>query len=87
MNKDALKGLLRNHSLAMVLCCALPITLVVIMAFTGYLGSWGWVALFLLCPIMHLIMMRGHHSSRHQGNPTPTTDVREDQEVTPKTSA
>jgi len=87
MKKDPHNGRLRRHSLAMILCCALPVLLFGAMAFTGYLGSWGWAALFLFCPVMHLFMMRGHHSSQHQGHPTSGMDVRENKDVTPERSA
>jgi hypothetical protein len=29
------------------------------------LGSWGYYALFLLCPLLHLLMMRGHKMTSH----------------------
>jgi hypothetical protein len=53
----------KNHSLAMIICCAIPLTLIVILSLTGTLGSWGFFALMLLCPILHIFMMRGHTMS------------------------
>jgi O-antigen ligase len=49
----------------MILCCAVPLTLIIILSLTGTLGSWGFFALMLLCPIMHVLMMRGHTSSHN----------------------
>jgi len=60
MQKSPLRGILRNHSLAMILCCAIPLFLFLILSLSGSLGSWGYYALFLLCPLLHVLMMRGH---------------------------
>jgi hypothetical protein len=60
MQKSVLRGILRNHSLAMILCCAIPLILFLILSLSGSLGSWGYYALFLLCPLVHLLMMRGY---------------------------
>lgn len=57
--KSILKKFFRNHLLVMALCCLVPMTLFIVLAFTGLLGSWGLVALFLLCPLMHIVMMKG----------------------------
>jgi len=32
------------------------------LTFFGILGSWGYYALLLICPLGHLLMMRGMHS-------------------------
>jgi hypothetical protein len=63
MKKSFLGQVLRNHALAMIICCAIPLTLLAIFSLTGSLGSWAYFALFLLCPILHILMMRGHMSS------------------------
>jgi len=60
MQKSPFQKMLKNHSLAMILCCAIPLTLFVILSFTGSLGSWGYYGLMLLCPLLHILMMRGN---------------------------
>lgn len=58
MNKGLVKNILRNHSFAMIICCAIPLIAISVLSFTGILGPWGLYALILLCPLLHLIMMR-----------------------------
>ena len=53
-----------NHSLMMILCCALPIAAVLSLSYLGILGSWGYYALFLLCPLSHILMFRKGHSEQ-----------------------
>ncbi len=60
MQKSLWRDILRNHPLAMILCCAIPLVLFLILSLSGSLGSWGYYALFLLCPLLHVLMMRGH---------------------------
>jgi len=61
----------QNHLLAMVLCCALPLIGILALSYLGVLGSWGYYALLLLCPLGHIFMMRGMHSSHSQGVKAP----------------
>ena len=63
MKKSVLPKTLRNHSFAMILCCAIPFILFLVLSLTGSLGSWGFYSLILLCPLLHVILMRGHISS------------------------
>jgi hypothetical protein len=53
----------QNHLLAMVLCCAIPLVGILALSYLGVLGSWGYMALILICPLGHLVMMRGMHSA------------------------
>lgn len=72
----------KNHSLAMVLCCAVPLALVMILSVSGRLGSWGYYALMLLCPLMHVFMMGGHASSQDdQGELLPSPGAEKNQEI------
>ncbi len=57
-----LEKIKKNHALAMILCCAIPIVSILALSALGILGSWGYYALILICPIGHLWMMRGMHS-------------------------
>ncbi len=52
----------KNHALAMILCCAIPIIGILALSSLGILGSWGYLALILICPLGHLFMMRGMYS-------------------------
>ena len=51
-----------NHALLMILCCAIPIVGILLLSSLGILGSWGYIALILICPLGHVLMMRGMHS-------------------------
>ena len=60
----------QNHFLAMVLCCAIPLIGILALSSLGVLGSWGYYALLLLCPLGHIFMMRGMHSDLHYTKPS-----------------
>ena len=49
-----------NHSLLMILCCAMPLVAILTLSYFNVLGSWGYYAIFLLCPLMHVFMHKGH---------------------------
>ena len=53
-----------NHSLLMILCCALPIVAMLSLSYLGILGSWGYYVLFLLCPLSHILMFRKGHAEQ-----------------------
>lgn len=53
----------QNHLLAMVLCCTIPIVGILALSAAGVLGSWAYFLMILLCPLGHIFMMRGMHSS------------------------
>jgi hypothetical protein len=70
MLKTMLGKIKNNHMLLMVLCCTAPILGFFILSFVGLKESWGYYALFLLCPIAHIFMMKGMKSYSHgQNNP------------------
>ena len=59
----------QNHLLLMAVCCLVPIILI-----AGFLSlykrngnDWIWL-MILLCPLMHVLMMRGHweHNQSYQ---------------------
>ena len=65
----------------MILCCAIPLGLIMILSVSGHLGSWGYYALILLCPLMHVFMMRGHGSSHnHERELLPSPEAAKEQE-------
>ncbi len=63
MIKSIFQKIKQNHSLAMIVCCAIPLIGIVVLSSLGILGSWGYYALILICPLGHIFMMRGMHSS------------------------
>ncbi len=63
MIKPIFDKIKQNHFLAMVLCCAIPLIAILAFSAWGVLESWGYYALILLCPLVHVLMMRGMHST------------------------
>lgn len=63
MPKSIFNKLKQNHSLLMAICCAIPLVLIVMLSSFGVLESWGYYALILLCPILHLAMHSKGHGS------------------------
>jgi membrane-bound metal-dependent hydrolase YbcI (DUF457 family) len=55
-----------GHLLMMALCCLAPLAAVFALNRLGYDGAAGYLML-LLCPLMHLFMMRGGHGGRTRG--------------------
>jgi hypothetical protein len=51
MIKLLLEKIKKNHALAMILCCGIPIVGIMALSFLGILGSWGYYALLLICPV------------------------------------
>lgn len=47
----------------MILCCAIPLLGILTLSSLGVLGSWGYYAMILICPLGHIFMMRGMHST------------------------
>ena len=66
MIKLLLEKIKKNHALAMILCCAIPLVGILALSALGILGSWGYYALLLICPLGHLLMMRGMHSNSEE---------------------
>jgi len=62
---------MNRHVLIMLLCCAIPLALIFALPYLGVtLSSSGWLLLvLLLCPFMHLFMMRGHGNDHHHDKP------------------
>ncbi|MDP3987549.1 MAG: DUF2933 domain-containing protein [Candidatus Levybacteria bacterium] len=47
----------------MVICCLLPVAVLGIFLAFGFTGRSFTFLLFLLCPLSHLFLMRGHGKS------------------------
>lgn len=55
-----------KHMLMMLACCLAPLGVVLLLKQSGYDGAASYLVL-LLCPLMHLFMMRGmgHKHNEH----------------------
>ena len=62
MLKSRFQKIIQNHFLTMALCCAIPLAGILTLSSIGVLGSWGYYALLLICPLGHLFMMGGIHA-------------------------
>ena len=59
-----------KHMLIMVLCCLVPLAILFTVTILGVpLGNIATFALVLMCPLMHLFMMKGMrgHGDQNQG--------------------
>ncbi|HMM21500.1 MAG TPA: DUF2933 domain-containing protein [Selenomonadales bacterium] len=54
-----------KHGLMMVLCCLVPLGLAFGLKAMGY-GTVASYLAFLMCPLMHIFMMRGMHKRKDQ---------------------
>lgn len=62
MENQPRAGGINRHALLMIACCAIPLALIAAVSlFRIDLGGIGFWAILLLCPLMHLFMMRGMH--------------------------
>ena len=52
---------MKNHSIWMILLCALPMLLIFILPALGMEIGAFWLLFPLLCAGSHFLMMRGHH--------------------------
>lgn len=59
----SLKSLSQNHTLVMLLGCAVPLVLLLYLSWSGVIGKSGYLLLLLLCPLMHILMHKGLHST------------------------
>ena len=71
MIKSIFQKVKQNHFLVMVLCCVLPLIGIWELSSLGVLGSWGYYALFLICPLGHILMMRGMNYADPHDMKTP----------------
>ncbi len=60
--EDRFKKLRHNHSLMMVICCGIPLILLVVAVYLfGLSKSYLFWFILLLCPIMHFWMIGDMH--------------------------
>jgi len=65
--KEERKDVWSSHIFWMILCCAIPLGAIVSLSFLGILGSWGFYALILLCPLLHFLLMKRMASRNGHG--------------------
>lgn len=67
MAMSFIERLRKNHGLMMVVCCAVPLVILLIVVY-GFGVSRGYLTWFilLLCPLMHIFMMKDMHK-QHTG--------------------
>jgi hypothetical protein len=56
-----------KHMLMMLACCLAPIGAVLLLKLSGYEGVASYLV-FLLCPLMHLFMMKGMEHKQEQAS-------------------
>ncbi len=50
-----------KHTAIMALCCLLPLAILAVLWAVGLSGSYLIFGVMLLCPLLHVFMMRGMH--------------------------
>jgi len=62
---DFYKKIKHNHGLMMLICCGVPLLLLVgAVYFFGLSSKYSYWFILLLCPIMHFWMMRDMHKKQ-----------------------
>ncbi len=56
-----------KHTLIMVLCCLIPLAILGVLWAIGISGSYLIFGVILLCPLLHILMMRGSHKGSGEG--------------------
>ncbi len=60
--KNLFKKIRHNHWLLMIICCAVPLILLIIAIYIFGLSKSYWIwGIILLCPILHYFMMKDIH--------------------------
>lgn len=60
-----------KHMMIMMLCCLIPLAGFFLVSVFGLsLSSLGTIALVLLCPLLHILMMRGMGGRHSEGQPS-----------------
>ncbi len=57
-----------RHLLIMLLCCLVPLVILAVLWAIGVSENYLILGVVLLCPLLHLVMMRGRHASGHDGS-------------------
>lgn len=66
--KDLFNKIKQNHWLMMIICCAVPlIILILAIYFLGVSNKYIFWLVVLLCPLMHFFMMKYMHGDKKNG--------------------
>ncbi len=60
LEESGQKGM-SKHTLIMVLCCLIPLVILGVLWAIGVSTGYLILGVVLLCPLLHLVMMRGMH--------------------------
>lgn len=58
-----------KHMLLMIACCLAPVGVALLLKVSGYEGAANYLV-FLLCPLMHLFMMKGMLHKKQETEPS-----------------
>ena len=65
-----------KHWAIMIACCGIPMAvLLAVFVFKVNLGTLGLFAVMLLCPLLHIFMMKGMMGHDHKGHEHRTADT------------
>ena len=65
--KQEAKGIKHNHGLMMLLCCGIPLVLLITaIYFFGLSNKYIYWIILLSCPLMHFFMMKDMHKRQSQ---------------------
>ena len=56
-----------KHTLIMLLCCLIPLPILGVLWTIGISGSYLILGVILLCPLLHIFMMRGMQKGSGDG--------------------
>ncbi len=66
--KEKIQKIRHNHGLMMIICCALPLILLIGAVYVfGLSNRYLFWFILLLCPLMHYFMMKDMHK-KHSNN-------------------
>ncbi len=66
--KEKIRKIRHNHGLMMIICCGLPLLLLIgAVYFFGLSKSYLYWFILLLCPLMHYLMMKYMHGDKKDG--------------------
>lgn len=64
-----------KHMATMIACCVIPVAVILaVLAFKVPLGTVGLFLLMLMCPLLHIVMMKGMMGHQHKPADVETKD-------------
>ncbi len=65
--EESKQKVMTKHSLIMLLCCLVPLVILGVLWAAGVSGNYLIWGVLLLCPLLHIFMMRGMHRKDKDG--------------------